>query len=191
MVNIDSQRTGLVIIDLQKGIAGMGRNLEPYSAEEVIGKASELADACRKNNIPVFLVHINPAKETRLNPPADNPMLSTSTELPHDWAELVSELGRQAGDVIITKHHWGAFYGTDLDMQLRRRGIDTIILCGIATSIGVESTARFAYEYGYKQIFAEDAMTAMSTEEHEMSVEKILKRIGQVRKTQEILGKIK
>ena len=191
MVNIDPQKTGLVIIDLQKGIASMGNNLSPYSADEVIGKASELADACRKNNIPVFLVHVNPAKETRLSPPADSPMFSSGNELPHDWAEFVADLGKQAGDVIITKHHWGAFYGTDLDMQLRRRGIDTIILCGIATSIGVESTARFAYEYGYKQVFAEDAMTAMSRDEHEMSVERILKKIGNVRKTHEIIHSLR
>ena len=90
-------------------------------------------------------------------------------------------------DFVITKKQWGAFYGTELDLQLRRRKIDTIVLCGIATCMGVESTARFAYEYGYNQIFAEDAMSSMSKEEHEHTVTKIFPRIGLVRTTKEIL----
>jgi nicotinamidase-related amidase len=89
---------------------------------------------------------------------------------------------------LITKHQWGAFYGTELDLEFRRRGIATMVLCGIATNIGVESTARFAYEYGYNQIFAEDAMTALSAEEHVGTVTKIFPRIGLVRKTADILA---
>ncbi|MGA2091359.1 MAG: isochorismatase family protein [Endomicrobiales bacterium] len=82
----------------------------------------------------------------------------------------------------------GGLYGTDLDLELRRRSITTIILCGISTNIGVESTARCAFEYGYQQIFAEDAMTAMSAEEHLFTIAKIFPRIGRVRKTQEIMA---
>jgi nicotinamidase-related amidase len=88
---------------------------------------------------------------------------------------------------VIAKRQWGAFYGTDLDLQLRRRKIDTIVLCGIATDFGVESTARFAYEYGYQQIFAEDAMASRSDEQHNAAVNFIFKRMGRVRKTGEIL----
>ena len=93
-------------------------------------------------------------------------------------------------DVVILKRQWGAFYGTDLDLQLRRRGIDTIVLCGISTVFGVESTARFAYEYGYQIIFAENAMSARSDEEHYAAINFIFKRIGRVRKTDEILKAI-
>ena len=73
-------------------------------------------------------------------------------------------------------------------MELRRRGITTTLLCGISTNIGVESTARFAYEYGYNQIFVEDAMAAVSAEEHYHTVTKTFPRIGLVRKTGEILA---
>ena len=104
-----------------------------------------------------------------------------------DWADFVPELKVGGGDHPVTKHQWGAFFGTDLDLQLRRRGIDTIVLCGISTNIGVETTAREAYQHGYNQIFAEDAMSAMSTEEHESSVKHIFPRIGLVRKTDEIV----
>ena len=73
-------------------------------------------------------------------------------------------------------------------MELRRRGLTTIVLCGIATNIGVESTARFAFEYGYQQIFVEDAMSALSAEEHTTTVTKIFPRLGMVRNTKEILA---
>jgi nicotinamidase-related amidase len=97
-------------------------------------------------------------------------------------------LAPKPSDYVITKRQWGAFYGTDLDLQLRRRGIKTIILCGIATSFGVESTARDAYERGYDQIFAEDAMASRSAAEHEHTISHILPRIGRVRSTAEILA---
>jgi len=89
--------------------------------------------------------------------------------------------------VVITKGQWGAFYGTDLDPRLRRGGLDTIVLTGVATTYGVESTARFAYEYGYQQIFAEDAMADLSKEAHDNAINLVLKRLGRVRKTSEIL----
>jgi nicotinamidase-related amidase len=97
-------------------------------------------------------------------------------------------MGPKPGDLVITKHQWGAFYGTELDLELRRRGLTAMVLCGISTNIGVESTARFAYEYGYHQVFAEDAMSALSAEEHSLTVTKIFPRIGLVRKTGEILA---
>lgn len=78
-------------------------------------------------------------------------------------------------------------YGTDLELQLRRRGMDTIVLCGISTDFGVESTARFAYEYGFQQVFAEDAMASQTEEQHNAAVNFIFKRMGRVRKTDEIL----
>ena len=89
---------------------------------------------------------------------------------------------------MILKRQWGAFYGTDLDLQLRRRGLATIILCGVATEFGVESTARDAYERGYEQVFACDAMTGRTAESHANAVERIFPRMGRVRRTEEIIA---
>ena len=116
--------------------------------------------------MPVFLVRVAPSPDRKdaLHPIADTVMPVQTP--PPDWADIVPELGPKPGDFVITKHQWGAFYGTELDLEFRRRGITTMVLCGISTNIGVESTARFAYEYGYNQIFAEDAMSAQSAEEH-------------------------
>ena len=108
--------------------------------------------------------------------------------MPPDWTELIPELDRQPSDIVIFKRQWGAFYGTDLDLQLRRRGLTTIILCGIATEIGVESTARDAYEHGYELVFAADAMTGTNAESHLNSIVRIFPRMGRVRSTEQIVA---
>jgi nicotinamidase-related amidase len=183
---IDRLKTALVVIDLQKGV--VGRQTAPYAADVVVKNASALAEAFRQHGLPVFLVRVafSPDWKDVLRPVADTPWPAQTP--PPDWTEIVPEMGPKPGDFVITKHQWGAFHGTELDLQLRRRGMTAIVLCGISTNIGVESTARFAFEYGYHQIFAEDAMAALSKEEHTATVAKIFPRIGLVKKTGEILA---
>ena len=182
----DKTKTALVVIDLQKGIAAMPT--EPHTAATVIANASLLAEACRQNQIPVFLVCVSfsPDAKDRLIPIADVPMMANQAVDP-SWSEIVPEMHQAETDFIITKRQWGAFYGTELDLQLRRRGIETILLCGISTNIGVESTARTAYELGYNQIFVEDAMAARSSVEHEHALKTVFPRMGCVRSLQEVL----
>jgi nicotinamidase-related amidase len=188
-LNIDKTKTAIVIIDLQKGIVAM--ETKPYASKTVIENTAQLLKTFRKNNMPVFLVRVATSSDQkdRLNPVTDM-TFGGGAKMPADWSEIVSELSKEASDFVITKKQWGAFFGTELDLELRRRKIDTIVLCGISTNIGVESTARFAYEYGYNQIFVEDAMSSQSKEEHENSIEKIFPRIGLVRKTKEVLEAI-
>lgn len=181
------KRTALVVIDLQKGIVGLPT--VPVPGADVVRNAIRLAGACRAAGAPVVLVRVTPSADgaDALRPAADQPSTLGLT-LPEGWADLVPELGPQPGDLVITKRQWGAFYGTELDLQMRRRGIDTLILCGIATNIGVESTARDAYERNYRQIFASDAMAARSAEEHEISISRIFPRMGLVRTTDQIIA---
>ena len=185
MEKIDPAKTALVVIDLQKGI--VGRELAPRSAGEAVRNAAALAAAFRESGSFVVLVNVafKDGKDA-LSVPCDQPM-QRSSKPPADWADLVPELKAQESDLRITKRQWGAFHGTELDLQLRRRGIATIVLCGISTNIGVETTAREAYQLGYAQIFAEDAMAAMSEPEHESSVKYIFPRIGHVRGTTAII----
>ncbi len=180
-------RSALVVIDLQKGILALPA--VPLAVAPVLRNAARLAAACRGAGATVVLVRVTPSPDgaDALLPVADQPP-AVGAVRPAGWADLAEEIGPQSGDLVITKRQWGAFYGTELDLQLRRRRIDTLILCGIATNIGVESTARDAYERGYRQIFARDAMTARSEEEHQMSIARIFPRIGQVRSTDEILA---
>ena len=185
---IDKTKAALVVIDLQKGI--LSTPTVPHAVDVVIKNASSIADAFRKNNMPVFLVRVMLSSDGKdaLRPVAD--IENPRNALPPDWAEIVSEMGPKENDFVITKHQWGAFYGTELDLELRRRGITTIVLCGVSTNIGVESTARFAYEYGYNQIFAEDASAARAAEDHAQSFTKLFPRMGLVRSTEQIIAAI-
>jgi nicotinamidase-related amidase len=182
-------RTALVVIDLQRGI--VGAPTAPHLAGDVVAHAAAVAAALRAAGGTVVLVHVTPSSDGRdaLHPQTDTPAWQPAPR-PSDWAEIVPELGPEPGDLIITKRQWGAFYGTELDLQLRRRGIDTILLAGISTNVGVESTARDAYERGYEQVFVEDAMAARSPDEHAHTIRTIFPRIGRVRSTADVLAAI-
>ena len=185
---LDTQKTALVVIDLQKGIVAM--KTEPHASSAVVSRATRLVEAFRSKNMPVVLVRVATRRDgsDRLKPILDADSGFGSMKLPSDWSDIVPELGQKESDIVITKRQWGAFYGTELDLLLRRLGIDTIVLCGIATNIGVESTARFAFEYGYQQIFVEDATSARSKVEHDHTFEINFPRIGRVRSTEEVLA---
>ena len=185
-LSLDPTATALVVIDLQRGI--VARQSGPYAAAHVVGRSAALANAFREAGATVVLVNVAFSKDKRdlLTPPVDSP--NPPAELPPDWSQLVPEIGPRDGDVLITKHQWGAFYGTELDLQLRRRGVRTIVLCGIATNFGVESTARDAWERGYEIVFAEDAMAGLTSEAHQFAIATIFPRLGRVRATDAVLA---
>jgi nicotinamidase-related amidase len=185
---LEPSTTALVVIDLQRGITAMGS--APCQPAEVIARAVQLAAAVRTGGGTVVLVHVMRSADGKdaLRPTTDAQPAVAGSRVPPDWAEFVPEMSPQPGDVVITKRQWGAFYGTDLDLQLRRRGIGTIILCGISTTLGVESTARDAFERGYQQIFVEDAMAAHAADDHKHTVESVFPRMGRVRSTEQVLA---
>ena len=184
-LNLDKGKTAIVVIDLQKGIASIPT--EPYSSKVVIENTAKMLKEFRKNSMPVFLINVTPSKDMK---DALRPISETSFSMSNydsSWSEFVPDLDIQPTDFRITKHQWGAFYGTELDLQLRRRKIETIVLCGIATNFGVESTARFAYEFGFNQIFVEDAMAARSKDEHNIPVKYNFPRLGLIRSTDQVI----
>ncbi len=186
MFTLDAAKTALVVIDLQEGILPFAGG--PYTADDVVARAARLAEKCRTAGAPVILVRVGWSADfaDALKQPVDAPVPAAA--LPENWWTYPTALGKQDSDIEVTKRQWGAFYGTDLELQLRRRGIDTIILCGISTNIGVESTARNAWELGFKLIIAEDACSAGSAEQHQGSMTHIFPRLGHVRSTDEILN---
>jgi nicotinamidase-related amidase len=183
-LEIDPKKTALVLIDLQEGI--VGRQLAPHSATDVVRRCATLASALREKGGAVIYVHVLINETFPL--PADAPTPRPSTPHPASMSELVPEAGRQPGDPLIAKRQWGAFYGTNLDQELRRRGIQTVIMGGIATNFGVESTAREAFDRAYQLIFAEDAMSTMSPEMHEFPCKWIFPRMGRIRSTEQVLA---
>lgn len=170
----------LVVIDLQKGIVAAPA---AHPASAIVGRAAELARAFRERGLPVVLVNVNDRAPGRADAKTNLPSAS-------DWAELVPELDRQASDHTVTKQQFGAFEGTALEQILRRRGVTQIFLAGISTSIGVESTARQAYDKGYNVVLVTDAMTDRDADSHRHSVEKIFPRIGETTTTDEVLNSL-
>jgi nicotinamidase-related amidase len=189
MDRLDARSTALVVIDLQKGIIGGGAR-DPYSPAEVLERSVRLARAVRAAGGLVALVRVAFASDygDALKQPTDEIVKRPEGGLPAEWSELAPELEVAPSDLIVTKRQWGAFYGTGLEADLRRRGIRTIVLCGIATNYGVESTARDAWERGFEVVFAEDAMTSSPPGAHAFSVKTVFPRIGRVRSTDEVIA---
>jgi nicotinamidase-related amidase len=184
--HLDPKRTALVLIDLQNGI--VSRQTTPYSAAEVVQKGNRLARAFRAAGATVVYIRVDMANVLQL--PVDEPMRDPNAPPPPAIAsELAPDAGFQDGDLLITKRHWGAFAGTELEQALKQRGIDTVVLGGISTNAGVESTARQGTGLGFAFVIVEDACaTSMGVEAHRFAFEKIFPRLARVRKTDEVIA---
>lgn len=188
--NLDLARTALVVIDLQKGIMGTGE-LKPYSAAEVLEKNNQLAESFKNTAGWITLVNVDPTTMQLLNKESSG---KAYANIPVEFSEYVMPIAEDeiAENVIkVTKHNPGAFFGTDLDLQLRRRGIDTIILTGVATANGVYATALDAYQHGYKVIVVEDACADRDGELHQIFFDKLFVKLGEIASTKKILSAIK
>ena len=183
-LTIDIARTALVLIDLQN--FNVQRELAPHPAERVTGNCAMLAGEMRDRGAMVIYVRV--LADQLLALPADAPMTKPGTPAPPpDALYFAPEAQVQATDHVVTKRQWGAFYGTELDQLLRRRNIKTIILGGIATNYGVESTARAAFDRGYTLVFVEDAMSSMKAEAHNFACENAFRTMGKVRSMREVI----
>jgi nicotinamidase-related amidase len=181
-MQLEANGTALVLIDLQKGV--LGRTTAPHSAADVHQRSLRLAQRFRDAGALVVWVRVSFSSELADAPrlPVDQP--TDFAALPQGWDEFPAT--PPPSDVIITKRHWGAFHGTELDLQLRRRGRRRIVLGGIATNMGVESTARSAAEYGYELVIAEDLCSTFTTEMHDFSFKYILPRLARITTSEHI-----
>ncbi len=171
-------KTALIVIDLQKGIVAYPL-VHPIG--EVIKQARSLADAFRARGLPVVLVNVAGGAPGRTEQPRPG------GPFPDGWTDLIPELGQQPSDIVVTKRTWGAFASTDLDAQLKALGVTQVVIAGVATATGVESTARQAYEQGFNVTLAIDAMTDMRPEAHDYSLSHVFPRLGETGATQEII----
>ena len=186
--SLDPRKTALVLIDLQKGTLALP--LAPHAAAQITETSAALGRRFADTGGTILPVRVAFAGDQADRPPqaVDTPMQLPPGGLPPDWSELPPEIASLPAASVITKRQWGAFHGTELDLQLRRRGITTIVLGGIATNFGVESTAREAWQHNYAVVVAEDACTSLGEDLHRFSIEKVLPRVARVRKAAEIMA---
>jgi nicotinamidase-related amidase len=173
----------LIVIDLQKGVVGLPT---VHPTTEIVARSAELARAFRQRGLPVVLVNVTGAAPGRTDVGPRNLF-----SLPPDWSELVPELEQHPDDYLISKQRAGAFIGTSLDETLRKRGATQVFVTGISTSLGVESTARGAYDYGYNVVIVVDAVTDRDADAHRHCVEKIFPRISETCTTDSVLKLLK
>jgi len=185
-LDLNAKTTALVLIDVQQGTLAMP--LAPYDRTALTGKAAELGQAFARAEAPIIKVRIAFSADggDRPRQPVDHPMTLPEGGIPDEWSAFAPEIEALPCVATISKQQWSAFFGTPLDLQLRRRGIGTIVLGGIATNFGVESTARDGWQLGYSVIIAEDACTSLGEDLHRIAVERTLPRVSRVRTTAEI-----
>ena len=171
-------RPALLVVDLQKGIVGLAT---AHSMADVVKNAARLADVFRSHSLPVVLINVDGGA------PGRTEQSRRISEFPAGWTDLIPELNRQPGDHLVTKRTWGAFTNTDLERHLRQLGVTQVVIAGVATSIGVESTARYANELGFNVTLAVDAMTDMNAEAHHNSLTRIFPKLGETGTTRQIV----
>ncbi len=191
MTLLEPTNTALVIIDMQGAVRRHAA--EPYDAETVISRVTELVDAARAGGSLVIYV-----RTSFLPDESDSLTLVKRVDVERHapsrwdgWDRLVEEMQPLPTEPVIIKRSWNAFYGSDLDLQLRRHGIDTVVMCGISTNFGVEGTARAAYDHGYELVFVEDAMASATTQLHEFAVREVFPQIGRIRDTDAVVGALR
>lgn len=172
-------KTALLVVDLQKGIAALPT---AHPMKDVVRNTAALLAAFRRRGLPVVLINVDGRAPGRAE------RSFSMSGLPADWTDLLPELDRQAGDHLVTKRTWGAFTHTDLEKYLRGRGVTQVVVAGVATSAGVESTARHAHELGFNVALAVDAMTDMDADAHLNSVTRIFPKMAETGMTQELLA---
>ena len=171
--------TALVIVDLQKGIVAVP-SVHPMA--EIVARSSALAAAFRRHGLPVVLVNANGSAPGRTEQP------SRLTQRPDGWTDLLPELEQQPNDIIVTKQRRSAFTGTGLETALKARGVAQLVIAGVATSVGVESTARHAHDLDFNVTLATDAMTDVNADAHHNSVARIFPRLGETGMTNDIIA---
>ncbi|MCM2131393.1 hydrolase [Larsenimonas rhizosphaerae] len=185
MMTLDPATTALILIDLQHGIVNLP--LAPRSGAEVVEASRPVADRFREAGACITWVRVG-WNETFSNAPSNNvdtPAERPQGGLPDDWSTLMEGL-EQPGDLTILKHQWGAFHGTALDTELRRRGIKTLVFGGIATNMGVESSVRAAWEHGYDVVVLDDLTTTFSEDMQAFAIQTILPRLARITSTDQL-----
>ncbi|PMS15666.1 hydrolase [Trinickia dabaoshanensis] len=170
--------TALVVVDLQNGIVGSSF---VHPIEGIVSRSRALLDAFRERGLPVVLVNVAGVA------PGRTERQRRSEPYPDGWTEFIPELDQQPGDIVVTKRTWGAFASTDLEDRLKSMGVTQVVIAGVATGTGVESTARQAYEHGFNVTLALDAMTDARPEAHDYSIKNVFPKLGETGTAQDII----
>lgn len=170
-------RPALIVVDLRNEMSDMPAG---PSIKDIINRSSELAEAFRERGLPVVLVSLSGGAPGRTDARAAMEAAGKEMKLPAHAGEPADDLHAQLNDIRIVKRRWGAFTGTTLHDDLQRAEVTQVIIVGVATSIGVESTARSAHELGYNVVLVSDVMADIDPDTHNNSIDRVFPRLGEV-----------
>jgi nicotinamidase-related amidase len=177
-VSVLDPQTALIVIDLQQGIVAYPA---AHPIDGVIQNAVALIEAFRRKELPVVLVNVDGAPGGRTE------QSRAPRTFPDGWSALIPELNVQPGDHLVTKRARGAFTHTDLEAYLRAKGATQVVIVGVSTTAGVESTARQAFDLGFNVTLAVDAMTDSDPDAHHNSITRIFPRLAETGPTAAII----
>lgn len=185
----DLSKTAFVAIDMQKEIVNNG-TLSPHTAQSILSNNDLLVRTLKRTAALKVLVNVDISTFPYLSQQTD--MGGMTASVPPEFTDLLLKDSLKDTDnmLTITKYNPSAFFGTSLDLQLRRRGIETIILSGVATTNGVYATALDAFQHGYHIVLAEDACSDRDKESHQLFIKKIFPKTARVRSTKQIIEAI-
>lgn len=201
-IDIIPEKTCLLFFDMLNGHVKKDDPDTKKRYETVVPNAAALLKKARATNMMVAYAAANHRADdlttAKVLRDTDNKMRpvapGTSLHLFHvgSWeVDIIDELKPIEADYHIPKYRWSAFHQTYLDLALRTRKIDTIILSGGSTDVGVASTAFSARDLDYNVVYAEDACTSHQMDNHHHFMKRVFPRMGRVRSTQQILAMIK
>ena len=185
----DLSKTAFVAIDMQKGIVNNG-TLSPHTAQSILTNNDLLVRTLKRTAALKVLVNVDISTFPYLSQQTD--MGGMTASVPPEFTDLLlkDSLKDTNNMLTITNYNPSAFFGTSLDLQLRRRGIETIVLSGVATTKGVYATALDAFQHGYHVVLAEDACSDRDKESHQLFIKKIFPKTARVRSTKQIIEAI-
>ncbi|MDK4442584.1 cysteine hydrolase [Enterococcus faecium] len=188
-ITFDLPKTAFVSIDMQKGIVNNG-TLSPHTAASILTNNDLLVRTLKRTAALKVLVNVDISTFPYLSQQTD--MGGMTASVPPEFTDLLlkDSLKDTNNMLTITKYNPSAFFGTSLNLQLRRRGIETIILSGVATTNGVYATALDAFQHGYHVVLAEDACSDRDKESHQLFIKKIFPKTARVRSTKQIIEAI-
>jgi ureidoacrylate peracid hydrolase len=192
MERLDPRRTALLLFDVLNGHV---RTPDAQARwRPVVEAAALLLAAARAHRVMVAYAcaahradnattaHTLRDTDNRLRPldpgaAAFRPVVAAGT-----WeAQVIDELAPAPGDYVVPKYRWSAFHQTCLELALRTRGIDTLIVAGGSTDVGVASTAYAARDLDYNVVVASDACTSPERDNHEQFMKRVFPRMARVR----------
>jgi ureidoacrylate peracid hydrolase len=184
-----SSNTALLVVDVQndfchnQGVFSKYKSVTLDHVEQAISNLSALIAKCREFKLPIIFIRTIHSEWT--NAPSWLKRIEGVAEkmricAPESWGSDFYNVAPKEGDCIVTKHRYSAFIGTDLDLILRSKGIENILVTGVATNVCVESTARDGYHRDYNVILIEDCCGAYDNAEHAATLNNISKFFGTV-----------